>query len=145
MEPPPEFVCPDPVMMTTLHDFLVEHARFPFPVPDESQTVATTDISLLDVSKLCRERKAGAAVRDDTLVQKLCQTLKTILANTPVAADDKDYLLPCFSPSLQVDIRGSERREWAKNPNEAHVRFHLLKRDRTNSHIDPVVVGPRFI
>ena len=113
--------------MTTLHDFLVEHAKFPFPVTDESRTVDTTDISLLDVSKLSKEWKAGHAVRDDTLVQKLCQTLKTILDDTPIAAGDKDDLLPYFYPLLQFDGDDVEDPEWAVNPSEAHVCFHLLR------------------
>src|ERR1700733_13280131 len=113
--------------MTTLHDFLDEHAKFPVPVTDECQTVDATDISVLDVSKLDREWRAGHAVRDDTLVQKLCHTLENILGSTPVAAGNEHYLLSHFSPLLPFDELGSINKMWTKNPSEVHVRFHFLK------------------
>jgi len=116
-----------------LHDFLVEHAKFPFPRPDECRTAGTTDISAFEVGLLEREWKAGDAVRDDTLVQKLCRTLKTILGDTPVAAGDENYLLSRFSPRLQVDEGGIEDLVWATNASEAHVRFHFLQRE-SNPH-----------
>jgi hypothetical protein len=111
-----------------LHDFLVEHAKFPFPRPDECRTAGTTDISVFEVGLLEREWKAAHAVRDDTLVHKLCRTLKNILGDTPVAAGHENYLRSGFSPRLQVDEGGIEDRAWATNPSEAHVRFHLLPR-----------------
>ena len=104
-----------------LHDFLVEHAKFPFPSLNEDRTVGTTDISQFEVGLLEREWKAGHAVRDDTLVQKLCRTLKDILGDTPLAAGAENYLLVSFSPQLQVDERGRENRTWATNPSEAQV------------------------
>ena len=105
-----------------LHDFLVEHAKFPFPLTEESPTVGTTDISAFEVGLLEKEWRAEGAVRDDTLVQKLCETLETILGDTPLAAGDEAYLLSHFSPLLQYDEGGFENRVWAKNDNEAHVR-----------------------
>ena len=104
-----------------LHDFLVGHAKFPFPLPDEDRSVGTTDISQFEVGLLEREWKAVHAVRDDTLVQKLCQTSKDILGNTPLAARAENYLLASFSPQLQVDDLGIERRGWNRNPSEAQV------------------------
>ena len=104
-----------------LHDFLVEHAKFPFPPPNEDRTARTTDISQFEVALLEREWKAGHAVRDDTLVQKLCQTLKDILGDTPSAAGAENYLLASFSPQLQVDECGRENEEWDMNPSEAQV------------------------
>ena len=83
--------------------------------------VGTTDISQFDVGLLEREWKAGHAVRDDTLVQKLCQTLKDILGDTPLAAGAENYLLASFSPQLQVDERGRENRTLATNPSGAQV------------------------
>lgn len=110
--------------------------------------MGTTDISVFEVSLLDREWKAGDAVRDDTLVQKLCRTLKTILGDTPVAAGDERYLLSHFSPLLQVDEDGFENRVWSQNSSEAHVRFHLLpsqgRASRTNPHTESVVIGQRF-
>jgi hypothetical protein len=104
-----------------LHDFFVEHAKFPFPPPDEYRSAGTTDISQFEVASLKREWKAGHAVRDDTLVQKLCQALKDILGDTPLAAGAENYLLASFSPQLQVDERGGEDRTWATNLSEAQV------------------------
>ena len=114
--------------MATHHDFLVENAMFPFPNTIESRTVDTTDISLLDVSMLDIEWKAEHAVRDDTLVQKLCRVLITILGDTPLAASDASELLLYFTPKLQVTY-GVENPAWTVNPNEAHVRFHFLQRE----------------
>jgi len=55
------------------------------------------------------EWKAEHAVRDDTLVQKLCWVLITILGDTPsIAASDASHLLSHFTPELQVDEDGIE-------------------------------------
>ena len=104
-----------------LHDFLVEHAKFPFPPPNEHRTVDTTDTSQFEVGKLEREWKAGRAVRDDTLVQKLCQILKDILGDTPLSDVAENYLLASFLPQIQVDELGIERTEWTQNPSEVRV------------------------
>ena len=96
---------------------------FPFPLPNEDRTAGTTDldISQFEVGLLEREWKAGHAVRDDTLVQKLCQTFKDILGDTPLAAGAENYLLVSFSPLLQVDERGRENKIWDMDPSEAQV------------------------
>lgn len=104
-----------------LHDFLVEHAMFPFPHPIEDRTAGTTDVSQFEVAMLEREWKAGHAVRDDTLVQKLCQALKDILGDTPLASGAEEYLLERFSPQLQSDGRGRKDAEWNVNPSEAQA------------------------
>ena len=53
-----------------------------------------------------REWEAGHTVRDDTFVQKFCQTP---LGNTPLAAGAENFLLASFSPQLQqIDERGRE-------------------------------------
>ena len=104
-----------------LHDFLVEHAKFPFPLPNEDRTAGTTDISLFEVGLLEGKWKAEHAVRDDTLVQKLCQTLKDILGDTSLAAGAESYLLASFSPQLEVDERGREIRAWKRNLSEVQV------------------------
>ena len=104
-----------------LHDFLVEHAMFPFPHPNEDRTAVTTDVSQFEVAMLEREWKARYAVRDDALVQKLCQALEDILGAIPLAAGAESYLLASFSPQLQVDERGGENEEWDTNPSEAQV------------------------
>jgi hypothetical protein len=109
--------------MAKLYNFLVEHAKFPFPHTGELRTAGTTDISDFEVGLLERDWKAEHAVRDETLVQKLCHTLKNILGDTPLAADAENYLLASFSPNIQFDERGREDRAWSRNPNEAHVSF----------------------
>lgn len=109
--------------MSTFHDFLVERAKFPFPVPNELQSVGTTDISEFEVAMLEKEWKAKHAVRDDTLIQDLCHTLKEILGDTPLDADAENYLLASFSPEIQFDRRGLEDTAWSTNPSEVHVRF----------------------
>ncbi|KAH9973315.1 hypothetical protein BGW80DRAFT_1459207 [Lactifluus volemus] len=88
--------------MSKLHDFLVEHAKFPFPAFNEHLSSSTTDISTLDVVSLEKnpEWKAELAVRDDTLVQKLCDTLESILGDAPSAESAEDYLLASFSPRI---------------------------------------------
>jgi hypothetical protein len=112
--------------MSKLHDFLVEHAKFPFPPLDEHLSSNTTEMSALDVDLLEIEWKAKLAVRDDTLVQKLCDTLQDILGDTPLTEHVKNYLLAGFSPRIQFDEphhheRGREDMNWSKNPSEAHV------------------------
>ena len=104
-----------------LHDFLVQHAMFPFPHLNEDRTAGTTDISQFEVGMLESEWKAEHAIRDDTLVQKLCQALEDILGDTPLVAGADKYLLKSFSPQLQVDERGRENRGWKKNPSEVQV------------------------
>ena len=105
-----------------LHDFLLEHAMFPFPHPtNEDRTAGITDVSQFEVGMLEREWKAVHAVRDDTLVQKLCQALEDILGATALAAGAENYLLASFSPQLQVDERGRENEEWNMNPSEVQV------------------------
>ena len=68
-----------------------------------------------------REWKAGHAVRDHTLVQKLCQALEDILGAIPLADGAENYLLPTFSPQLQVDARGRENEEGVMNSSEVQV------------------------
>jgi hypothetical protein len=103
-----------------MYDFLVEHAKFPFPPLSEDISSSTTDISALDVSLLEIEWKAKLAVRDDTLVQKLCDTLQDILEDAPLTEFGKDYLLASFLPKIQTDEFGEDK-DWSNNPSEAHV------------------------
>ena len=104
-----------------LHDFLVAHAKFPFPHPIEDRTVGTTDVSQFEVGLLEKEWKALHAVRDDALVQKLCKTLKDILGDTPLVDGAEKRLLARFSPLLEVDEDGDQDVGWNKNPSEARV------------------------
>lgn len=105
------------------HDFLVQHAKFPFPIPVEDRTAITTDVSEFEVGLLKKEWRANHAVLDDTLAQKLCHTLETILGDTLLSADSEHYLLSSFGRGLQFDERGSEDGEWSVNPSEIQVSF----------------------
>jgi hypothetical protein len=113
--------------MSKWHEFLLEHAKFPFPqqhpnIPfhqlDEDTSVGTADISQIEVGLLRPEWKANHAVRDDALVQKLCHTLEDILGETVLPAGAESYLLRYFPPEL-----GHRDRLWLTNPSEAHVSF----------------------
>ncbi|KIL54822.1 hypothetical protein M378DRAFT_18516 [Amanita muscaria Koide BX008] len=107
-----------------LHDFLVEHAKFPFPPPDELRTASTANISEFEVGLLEQEWKARHAVRDDDLVRKLCNSLENILGDTPLALGiTEKYYLPSFSPQVQVDVWGVEDSAWNRNPSENHASF----------------------
>ncbi|KAK2459466.1 hypothetical protein APHAL10511_008526, partial [Amanita phalloides] len=112
-----------------LHDFLVEHATFPSPQPNEGLSVSSTDISKIEVPLLEREWKANHAVRDNTLVQKLCNTLENILGDTLLAADVENQLLSRFSPRIQLGPLGREVSDWRANPSEWHswVLYMLTK------------------
>ncbi|KAF8704494.1 hypothetical protein AX14_013942 [Amanita brunnescens Koide BX004] len=114
--------------MSNLHDSLVEHATFPFPQPNEDLSTSSADISPLEVPLLEEEWKAKHAVRDDTLVQKLCNTLKNILGGTSLTVDTENQFLSVFSPRIQqVGPFGQQRPLWRVNPNEGHSRFLLEK------------------
>ena len=107
--------------MSKLHDFLVEHAKFPFPPLNEDLSSSTTDISILDANFLEIEWKAKLAVQDNTLVQKLCDALEDILGDAPLAEGVENYLLASFSPRIQFDDYGGEDMDWSTNPSERHV------------------------
>ncbi|KAF8815208.1 hypothetical protein BYT27DRAFT_7226480 [Phlegmacium glaucopus] len=113
--------------MSNLHDFLVEHATFPFPQPNEGPSAGTTDISLIEVPLVEREWKANHAVRDNTLVQKLCSTLENILGDTLLVADAEKQLLSRFSPRIQLTARGREDLDWRRNPSESHINKGVLE------------------
>jgi hypothetical protein len=112
--------------MVKFHDFLVEHAKFPFPLPDELRTADTTDVSDFEVGLLEREWKAKYAVRDDALVQKLCDGLEKIIGDTALSADYEKALLAKFSPQLEFDNDARKDREWLKNPSEVQASFQKI-------------------
>lgn len=112
--------------MTTWQEFLVEHAKFPFPAPVENGTVTTTDVSDLQIGLLTQEWRAQYAVRDETLVQKLCQTFKEIIGDALIPDGSEDQLLSKFGKHLQFETYGTrvvEYREWCENENESDVRI----------------------
>ena len=121
------------ITMSNLHDFLMEHAKFPFPQPNEGPSAGTTDVSPIEVHLLKREWKANHAVRDNTLVQKLCSTLENILGDTFLAVEAKDQLLSWFSARIQRGLFGREESDWTENPTEFHVSVLSLHSRPINS------------
>ena len=111
----------------------MEHAKFPFPLPDELRTVDTTDVSDIEVGLLEREWKAKHAVRDDALVRKLCDSLKNILGETALSADSEKALLANFSPRLDSDDYGDDE-EWLTNPSGVQASFQKISYD-PGSHL----------
>lgn len=112
----------------------MEHALFPFPTPDETKSVGSTDITEIEAGLLKIEWKANHAVRDDTLVQKLCNALQDILKDKYLPADAEKYLLASFSPKLQVnEYTGMFKRDWLTNRNEAYVSFPNGRAIRANT------------
>jgi len=97
--------------MSNLHDFLEQRAKFPFPDTGE---IRSTDIS--DFTSLEGQWKAQHAVRDETLVQKLCLTLKNILGDAALTVDAENYLLGSFSPQIELDRLGRRDPDWLTNP-----------------------------
>jgi len=108
--------------MTTWRGFLVEHAKFPFPHPVEDGYVGTADLSQFDVGLLNGPWRAQRAVRDETLVQKLCETLDNILQDTPLPANSEDQLLYMFGHHLQFPF-DVEDPGWSRNGNGSQVRI----------------------
>lgn len=110
--------------MMKWQDFLFEHAKFPFPNTVESISDSSDDISKLEIGLLEEEWKAKYAMRDVTLVEKLCQTLEKILGDTLIE-DPQDTLLSMFGPRLGFTRLGQVERakaKWSHNNSEAEVQ-----------------------
>jgi hypothetical protein len=113
--------------LTLFHEFLVEHAMFPFPETEIGGTVTLTDISELEVGLIHHDWRARYAVPDNNLAKKLCDTLKTILGETPLTESSKPFLLRCFLPGLLVNgYSGRPNGTWLRNPSEAQVSALLV-------------------
>jgi hypothetical protein len=109
-----------PSTMVKWRDFLVEHAKFPFPETDENGAVNTTDISPYDVGLLEPQWKAEHAVRDSMLVQKLCRTLEDVVGEADVPNEREERLLRRFDDG--GELTNSGRWSETKNDRESHVR-----------------------
>jgi hypothetical protein len=81
--------------MSDLHNCLVE---FPSPQPDEEQSAGTTNIS--PWSRVAREWKANHAMRDNTLVQKLCSALERDTRRMPRISSYRGFHLGYSSGRL---------------------------------------------
>ena len=113
------------------HEFLVKHAKFPFPqFPDcpTSASASYTRLSEVDVGLLDSQWKACHAVRDNDLANKLCGSLKTTLGEMTVTEDSRNVLLRWFLPALLGGRRVDQ--DWLENSSEAQVSIILLPRPR---------------
>ena len=124
--------------MSNFHDFLVEHAMFPFPELVGTRSINSTDISPFDVGLINAEWKAKHAVRDNSLNQKLCSVLQDILGDQVLPAATENFLLPAFSPKLGLvevpGMPGVPDRDWLKNPSE--IRVSLPKESSNRASAD---------
>jgi hypothetical protein len=111
--------------MTTWREFLLEHAKFPFPKTTGRSSGSSADINPLQIGSIPQNWKAKYAVPDVTLVQKLSQTLDEILGNTPIEGPT-DYVLSVFGRRLKffpaVDGVETRNTRWSKNRDKVHVR-----------------------
>src|ERR1700722_542918 len=103
------------------HDFLAEHAKYPFPSTDERRTVNTTDISEVEAGLIDGKWGAMHAVRETNIFQTLCDATTNILGDTDLTEDGRNYLLMSFLPRIQLDDRGQDDSEWDENPSESQV------------------------
>ena len=116
------------------HDFLVEHAKFPFPDCPIGASTSSTDstpsrLSKVELGCLDAKWKALHAVRDNNLTNKLCDSLRTTLGEMTVTEESRNFLLRWFLPTLSVDEQGMEEEEWLENSSEAQVSVILLPHD----------------
>lgn len=113
-------------MTTTWHNFLVEHAKFPFPDIQEARTVSSADISEVDVGLIAEDWKAIHVMPDTHLVPNLCQTLENILGNDLISEVCKEQLQSRFGHHVEYHTAedGEEMRnsKWCANSNESDVR-----------------------
>ncbi|KAH9004932.1 hypothetical protein EDB86DRAFT_3186805 [Lactarius hatsudake] len=109
-------------------EFLVEHAKFPFPVLVESGSVSITDISPMDVGNVAPEWRAKYTVPDETLVQKLCTTLDNILGDTVLPDGSRNDLLKRFGRHVEFRTIGGtdiKNRQWSVNDSEVRSQYLL--------------------
>ena len=120
-----------PTLMTdpTLHDFLVEHAKFPFPECLIDDSASSTGLSEVDVGLLDDQWKARHAVRDKDLANKLCVSLRTTLGHTPVTELSRSCMLRWLLPEILGGGGDRVDRDWLRNLNEVDVSVILLHRE----------------
>ena len=86
--------------MTKWQDFLLEHAKFPFPNTGESTCTSSADLSRLDISRLNEKWRAKYTMQVTILLKTLCEILEEILGDTPIEGFE-DTLLSMFGCHLQ--------------------------------------------
>ena len=112
------------------HDFLVEHAKFPFPECLIGASASSTGLSEIDVGLLDNQWKARHAVRDNDLANKLCDSLRTTLGHAPVTERSRSFMLRCLLPEILHVGGGMVDQNWVNiNRNQAHVSATLLHRE----------------
>ena len=91
--------------MAKFHDFLVEHVKFPFPLPGELRTADTADVSDFDAGLLERERVCVcvcgklSTLSETMLLYGNFVIVSRILSGTPLYRPIlKRALLTKFSP-----------------------------------------------
>lgn len=114
--------------MTKWQDFLLEHANFLSP-PDtdesESASSGSADVSDVEAGYITQSWRAKYAMRDETLVEILCQTLKMILGDATIGVP-QDTLSSLFGRRLGFlpsSLGGEhEVHMWTQNKSEIQVQ-----------------------
>ncbi|KAF8326953.1 hypothetical protein F5887DRAFT_1074775 [Amanita rubescens] len=131
--------------MSKWNDFLVEHAKFPFPHPDKGRSIQTTDISQIEAGSIRREWKANRAVTGDTPVQKFCHSLTLeldILGEALLPEDVESYLLADFLRRIQGNELGYRDRKWSTNSSEARISFPKDSRSSESFKVKQFTLTP---
>jgi hypothetical protein len=109
------------------HHFLLKYAQFPFPEPEEgTESTSAIDISQIEIGLLRREWRANRAVRDNTLIQKLCDALQNILGEAVLSENAEKFILANLLPRIlveSVDEFDYQDEKWSCNSSEAEVSF----------------------
>ena len=113
--------------METWKSFLLQHAKFPYPLAEENHSIYITATSVLEAGRLDLRWKAKYAIRDADLIQKLCNTLDTIVGDKTLPGASCQHLLGNFSPELDDS-------EWHSNPNEYKVSTHQCSSNPCSSY-----------
>jgi hypothetical protein len=116
-------------MPTTWQDFLAENAMFPFPNTIQSASASSADISEVDVGLLDRDWKVAYAMPDETLLQKLCQTLNDALGDDLVPETSEGPLRLLFGRHLEFSTvsPGTTKSKRLMNHGEPRVRNFELR------------------
>lgn len=102
--------------------FLAHQEVFPFPDMSEDRYANSADISFYEASHLAPEWKAEFAVQDETLIQKLCDTLDGIMGDTLLSSDSERVLLSSFGRRLECRTVSGREVNWAaKNDSEFQI------------------------
>ncbi|KAL5498957.1 hypothetical protein ACEPAH_1475 [Sanghuangporus vaninii] len=108
--------------MPTLREYLAEKAKFFSPHTEtRSVTPGTTDVKVLEVSRLEARWKPNGCRCDQELVNSLLRTLDAYLGDRP--ADSPELLDRCFQPYPDQD---GLNYAWSNNKEELEARFMVF-------------------